>query len=59
MPEWLYEAGIGEARAALVADGAIVEAAIERPSPLRLGTIAPARLVELTAGGMGRLDLLG
>lgn len=59
MPEWLYEAGIGEARAALVADGAIVEAAIERPSPLRLGTVAPARLVELTAGGMGRLDLLG
>ena len=59
MPEWLYEAGIGEARAALVADGTIVEAAIELPSPLRLGTVAPARLVELTAGGMGRLDVEG
>ena len=59
MPEWLYEAGIGEARAALVADDTIIEAAIERPSPLRLGTVVPARLVELTAGGMGRLDLLG
>jgi hypothetical protein len=59
LPEWLYEAGIGEARAALVADDTIVEAAIELPSLLRLGTVAPARLVELTAGGMGRLDLHG
>jgi len=59
LPEWLYEAGIGEARAALVDDGVIVEAAIERPAALRLGTVAPARLVELTAGGMGRLDVGG
>ncbi len=59
MPEWLYEAGIGEARAALVDNGAIVEAAIELPSPLRLGTVAQARLVELTAGNMGRLDIAG
>ena len=29
LPEWLYEAGIGEARAALVEDDRIVEAAIE------------------------------
>lgn len=59
MPEWLYEAGIGESRAALVEDGRIVEAAIERPEGLRLGTVARARLVELTAGGMGRLDVAG
>lgn len=59
MPEWLYEAGIGEARAALVEDDRIVEAAIELPTPLRLGTVARARLVELTAGGMGRLDIGG
>ncbi len=59
MPEWLYEAGIGEARAALVDNGAIVEAAIELPSPLRLGTVAQARLVELAAGNMGRLDIAG
>ncbi len=59
MAEWLYEAGIGESRAALVDDDRIVEAAIERPGPLRLGTVARARLVELTAGGMGRLDIGG
>jgi len=59
VPEWLFEAGIGESRAALVADGEIVEAAIELPDPLRLGSIARARLVELTAGGMGRLDIAG
>jgi hypothetical protein len=59
LPEWLYEAGIGEARAALVEGDRIVEAAIERPTPLRLGTVARARLVELTAGGMGRLDIAG
>jgi ribonuclease G len=57
--EWLYEAGIGEARAALVEDDRIVEAAIELPTPLRLGTVARARLVELTAGGLGRLDIHG
>jgi hypothetical protein len=55
--EWLYEAGIGEDRAALVDDGTIVEAAIELPAPLRLGTFARARLIELTAGGMGRLAI--
>ncbi|USU06537.1 ribonuclease [Sphingomonadaceae bacterium OTU29LAMAA1] len=59
MPEWIYEAGIGECRAALIDDGQIVEAAIELPCPLRLGTVASARLVELTAGGMGRLDIGG
>ncbi|MCP3734704.1 ribonuclease [Sphingomonas sp. RP10(2022)] len=59
MAEWIWEAGIGESRAALVEDGHIVEAAIELPGALRLGTVARARLVELTAGGMGRLDIAG
>lgn len=47
MAEWLYEAGIGEARAALVADGRIVEARIEREGEgPRIGAILHARLVE-------------
>lgn len=54
MAEWLYEAGIGEARAALVEDGAIVEARIELEG-LRAGTLAEGRLrsdarVELAHG---------
>ena len=46
MAEWLYEAGIGENRAALVEGGRILEMAIERddePGP-RVGAILPARL---------------
>lgn len=46
MAEWLYEAGIGEARAALVEDGAIVEARIEREGAgPRAGAVLEARLV--------------
>jgi len=47
LSEWLYEAGIGEARAALVTGGQIVEAAIEveQRGP-RAGTVALAKLVE-------------
>ena len=60
MVEWLYEAGIGEARAALVDGGAIVEARIELPG-LRAGTVAEGRLradkrVELEGGGEALLD---
>ncbi|HWT42993.1 MAG TPA: ribonuclease, partial [Sphingopyxis sp.] len=44
MAEWLYEAGIGEARAALVEDGEIVEARIEREGEgPRPGAILHAR----------------
>lgn len=43
MPEWLYEAGIGEARAALVEDGRILKARIELEG-LRAGTVAEGRL---------------
>ncbi len=48
--EWLYEAGIGESRAALVEDGTIVEAAIELAGTLRLGAVARARLLEARPG---------
>lgn len=61
MAEWLFEAGIGEARAALVADGTIREARIEldRPGP-RIGAILPARLVEITVKGReGRVSFDG
>lgn len=44
MAEWLFEAGIGEARAALVADGLILAARIEVPG-LRLGSVIAGRLV--------------
>lgn len=49
MAEWLYEAGIGENRAALVARGTIRKARIELPG-LRAGTIASARLIDRTTG---------
>ena len=61
MSEWLYEAGIGERRAILVADGAIVEARIEldRDGP-RIGAVLPARLVEITVKGReGRVAFAG
>lgn len=51
MAEWLYEAGIGENRAILVEDSAIVEAAIELPDPLRLGTVLDARLAKILVAG--------
>lgn len=59
MAEWLYEAGIGEARAALVEHGEIVEARIEREDDgPRLGAIVAARLVEAGQGGRGALVAL-
>ena len=54
MPEWRYEAGIGEARAALVDGGAIVEAAIEVNGTLTVGTVVTARLGERQAGRPAR-----
>ena len=56
MAEWLYEAGIGEARAALVAGGRIVEARVERPGELRVGTVFEAALVERVAAGLSRVE---
>jgi hypothetical protein len=47
LAEWLYEAGIGERRAALIENGAIVEARIERDGDgPRVGAVVPARLAE-------------
>jgi D-serine deaminase-like pyridoxal phosphate-dependent protein len=57
LAEWLYEAGIGEARAALVEDGAIIEALIERDNgEPRAGDIVPARL-RRKAGRSGRSEI--
>ncbi len=47
MAEWLYEEGIGENRAILVADGVILEAAIELPG-LRCGAVVEAKLASTT-----------
>lgn len=49
MAEWLYEAGIGENRAALVARGTIRKARIELPG-LRSGTVARAKLIDRSTG---------
>lgn len=45
MAEWIVEAGIGETRAVLIADGGIVEARILPDGELIAGTIVAARLV--------------
>lgn len=61
MAEWLYEAGIGEARAALVEHGTILEARLapDRPGPA-LGAVLAARLVEITVKGReGRVAFPG
>lgn len=56
MAEWLYEAGVGEARAALIDHGEIIEARIERPEGLRVGTILPARLAERLSPTLTRAE---
>ena len=45
MPEWLIERGIGETRAALIADGEIVETRIELDRVTRAGGVTAARLI--------------
>lgn len=58
--QWLYEDGIGEARAALVANGRILEAVIEREDVgARAGAVVSGRLVETIVPrrrGIARLD---
>jgi hypothetical protein len=60
--EWLYEAGIGENRAALIEGGEILEACVEPHSTaIRAGTILPARLranriAEMDSGAQALLD---
>jgi hypothetical protein len=57
--EWLYEAGIGEARAALVEGDAIVAAAVEPEGTLVVGTVARGRLIELLPRRQGRVAIDG
>lgn len=46
MAEWLYEEGIGEARAALIEHGRLVEALVEREGDaVRAGAVVQGRLV--------------
>jgi hypothetical protein len=60
LAEWLYEEGIGEARAALVDHGRILEALIEREGPqVRAGACAAGRLTHTVIPrkrGIARLD---
>lgn len=49
--EWLIERGIGEARAALVDDGNILELRIEREGGLKAGAIRQGRLTSILVPG--------
>lgn len=55
MPEWLIERGIGETRAALVDDGAIVESRIHLDAVQRAGSVIPARLTSVGTAGRNAL----
>jgi hypothetical protein len=57
LAEWIYEAGIGENRAALIDGGVIVEAQIELPG-LRAGTVAEGRLTTIDANKRGGIVTL-
>ena len=57
MAEWLYEAGIGEARAAMVEGGAILKARIELDG-LRVGTVVQGRLRADKKVGLAEGDVL-
>lgn len=61
MAEWLYEPGIGEARAALVENDEIIEALVEIQSDApRAGAVMGARLIrQLIAGRRGIVALDG
>jgi ribonuclease G len=51
LPEWLVERGIGEARAALVDGGAIIEARIELDGAIPAGCAVEARLASIGVNG--------
>ena len=50
MPEWLYEAGIGEERAILIEHGAIRAARVVWDEPWRAGAVAEAKLLSRMPG---------
>ncbi|SFS03987.1 ribonuclease [Sphingomonas jatrophae] len=57
--EWVWEAGVGETRAALIDDDAILAARIERDGALREGTVCRGRLLRMlpeTNRAVVRLD---
>jgi hypothetical protein len=61
LAEWLYEDGIGEERAALIEDGAIIEARIDRDdNRIRAGDVVAARLKRKAGrAGRGEVELQG
>jgi hypothetical protein len=59
LAEWLYEAGIGENRAALIEQHTILEAAIDWPDELRLGTVLDGRLTAILIPGKRGIVGLG
>jgi hypothetical protein len=64
VPEWIYEEGLGETRAALMDQGRIVEALVEwesahpKPGAVVSGRLRPHRIAELDDGGEAYLDPL-
>jgi len=60
LAEWLYEAGIGETRAALVEDDRILEAAIEPDdAAIRHATVLDVRLAERLSPALARVEWPG
>lgn len=57
MPEWLFERGIGETRAALVEGDAIIEARVLLDGGLVAGSVVAARLKSIGNGGRNALAL--
>lgn len=57
MPEWLIEHGIGEARAALVENGEILEARIEPEGTLSAGSILKAKLANTGIKGRNAIAI--
>ena len=51
MAEWIIERGVGEIRAALIEDGAIVEARIELDGVIPAGTVLAAKLIDVGQAG--------
>jgi hypothetical protein len=51
LPEWLVEDGIGETRAILLEEGAIVEALIELPEAVPVGSVLEGRLTHILVNG--------